>query len=57
LQGSPCGLKRKEAHSEFDQPLNETMILLDKVVEVLALPSSQESGINLSAFSSLNAFG
>ena len=38
LQGSARCLERKEAHPEFDEPFNEAVILLDKVVEVLTLP-------------------
>src|SRR5260370_11425282 len=37
LQGSPRALRRKETHPELDQPFDEAMILLDKVVEVFAL--------------------
>jgi hypothetical protein len=36
--GSPCGLERKETHPELDQPFDEAMILLDKVVEIFTLP-------------------
>ena len=32
LQGSPCRLKRKEAHSRFDQTFDKAMILFDNVV-------------------------
>jgi hypothetical protein len=39
LQGSPCRLKRKEAHSRLRQPFDEPMILFDQVVEVFDLPS------------------
>ena len=34
LQGSPRRLKRKEAHSRFDQTFDKAMILFDHVVEV-----------------------
>ena len=37
LQGAPRGFERNEAHSELDQPFDEAVILLNKVVEVLAL--------------------
>jgi len=37
LQGSPCGLERKVAHPELDEPFDEAMILLDQVVEVFTL--------------------
>ena len=38
LQGVPCALERKETHPELDQSFDEAMVLLDQVVEVLALP-------------------
>lgn len=31
------GLERKEAHLELDQPLQEAMVLLDKIVEIVTL--------------------
>ena len=37
MQGSPRGLERKEAHPELDQPFDEAMVLLDKIVEVFTL--------------------
>jgi hypothetical protein len=54
---SPRGLERKEAHPELDESFDEAMVLLDEGVEVLTCRSSQESGMALSAFSSLKAFG
>ena len=37
IQGSPRGLERKEAHPELNEPFNEAVNLLDKVVKVFAL--------------------
>jgi hypothetical protein len=37
LQGSPCRLKRKEAHSRLRQAFDKTVILLDQVIEVFHL--------------------
>jgi hypothetical protein len=44
LERVPCGLERKEAHSWFDQPFDEPVILFDKIVEVFALPQFTRSG-------------
>jgi hypothetical protein len=38
LQGLPCALKRKEAQSRFDQPLDEPVVLFNDVVKVFDLP-------------------
>jgi hypothetical protein len=38
LQRSPRRLERKEAHPQLDEPFHEAVILLDEIVEVLALP-------------------
>lgn len=57
LQSSPRGLQRKEAHPGLDQPLDETMVLLDQVIEVLDLSEFNLLGKNSNGFELGRGFG
>jgi hypothetical protein len=57
LQGSPCGVERKETHSLLNHPFNEAMILLNQIIKVLDLPQFDLFGKHSRSFELFNGFG
>jgi hypothetical protein len=57
LQRSPYRFNRKEPQPRFDQPFDETVVLLDQVIEVFDLPEFDLLGKSFSSFEFCNGFG